>query len=987
MAVFPASMPQGSANKPVSPVRQLCHAGAVLVACALLLCASFTEAAQRVRVGYCPLEGFFAVDAQGQFSGYGYEYLEELAGEAGWELEFVPVAQGEEDALLRSGAIDVFGPRVRHGANDKANNFPLLNAGVLWTELLAREDDARFVLGQLPAQLSVGILAASHGKDEWLAHEDGSEKALDAWAEQAGITIHTRVFQTVEAMRTAFFSGAVDTMLGSSLHKHEHVNILARFAARPFYFVPAPARADILQAINAVQAEHAYADPYFTARLREKHYRYNVAHPVTFSRAERAALSAHPSLRVIFLNALPPLSSGGGGEFNGIAVDVFKHIAQITGTRFERLEAGSMGAALDMLRHEKADVICLFDYDYSFAREQGLRVSTPYVSIPIIRVLRKNTVLPDEGPVRVALPRIFLEFPSLAHSVQNERYLPLYFQNVEQCLDAVLDGTADMTLAPLYRANVLLAAERYLGLMPGRVEGQPWDISLAVSRRLEAPLLSAFGKVVSSMPASRINSIISLNTLEAPETNWRDLLYRYPGRIMAGALALLALCAGVLLYIDRLQSRSSRKIRQVLYYDELTHLLNLPKFREESTRLLREDSGREHALLYVNINNFKYINVTYGFAVGDRVLRGTADVLRQCLTAGELAGKSSADRFLLLLRLQTQDELPGRIRALDTALSGIADTLKLQSPLVFNCGICLCASMDDVAAVIDRAHYARETLPPSAYNGYAFYDEKIIARLDFEKEIESMMVSSLERGEFIAYFQPKVDMQTREIIGAEALVRWRHPHRGLMPPGRYIPLFEKNGFIIDLDMVMYEQVCRTVHEMMEAGEKTVPVSCNFSRRHFTQPHFARTLLAIAEKHKVPLALLELEITESAVAENMEHMLVQLRELKKLGFTISIDDFGAGYSSLGLLPRLDADVLKLDKLFLEEQMSTERSRCVIHGLVKIAEQLRLQVICEGVETEVQARYLMRAGCRYCQGFLFGRPMPAAQFRTLLAARYV
>src|SRR5574344_1731715 len=207
---------------------------------------------------------------------------------------------------MRSGAIDVFGPRVRHGANDKANNFPLLNAGVLWTELLAREDDARVVLGQLPAQLSVGILAASHGKDEWLAHEDGSEKALDAWAEQAGITIHTRVFQTVEAMRTAFFSGAVDTMLGSSLHKHEHVNILARFAARPFYFVPAPARADILQAINAVQAEHAYADPYFTARLREKHYWYNVAHPVTFSRAERAALSAHPSLRVIFLNALPP---------------------------------------------------------------------------------------------------------------------------------------------------------------------------------------------------------------------------------------------------------------------------------------------------------------------------------------------------------------------------------------------------------------------------------------------------------------------------------------------------------------------------------------------------------------------------------------------------------------------------------------------------------------------------------------------------------
>ncbi|MFQ9492336.1 MAG: EAL domain-containing protein [Bilophila wadsworthia] len=227
------------------------------------------------------------------------------------------------------------------------------------------------------------------------------------------------------------------------------------------------------------------------------------------------------------------------------------------------------------------------------------------------------------------------------------------------------------------------------------------------------------------------------------------------------------------------------------------------------------------------------------------------------------------------------------------------------------------------------------------------------------------------QGEFDAYFQPKVDMRDGALIGSEALVRWNHPTRGLLMPGSFIPFFERNGSVVEVDLYIYELVCRTVREWLERGMTVNPVSCNFSSLHFDSPEFPELVAAIADRHNVPHALLELEITESAIMRNPQIVCAVLR-LKSIH--VAIDDFGSGYSSLGQLQQLMADVLKLDRSFVRRGMFGTRERIVIGNVIHMAGELGMQVICEGVENAKQAEMLIELGCYYAQGFYYAKPMP-------------
>ena len=263
-----------------------------------------------------------------------------------------------------------------------------------------------------------------------------------------------------------------------------------------------------------------------------------------------------------------------------------------------------------------------------------------------------------------------------------------------------------------------------------------------------------------------------------------------------------------------------------------------------------------------------------------------------------------------------------------------------------------------------------------------FYDHAMRDKILREKHLETRMEEALSGGEFLIYIQPKYSLAPRGLAGGEALVRWKDRDDIFLSPGEFIPLFENNRFITRIDRYMLESSCRLLREWMAAGLRPLPLSVNVSRVQFYTPEFVDTYIRMKTEYGIPDGLLELEFTESISVENIELFNSVVRRLRQAGFRCSIDDFGAGYSSLNMLKDLPVDTLKLDGGFFRFTQDDERARTVVRHMLNLAGELRMGTVAEGVETPEQVEFLERAGCDVVQGYVFGKPMPAAEFAELL-----
>ena len=264
----------------------------------------------------------------------------------------------------------------------------------------------------------------------------------------------------------------------------------------------------------------------------------------------------------------------------------------------------------------------------------------------------------------------------------------------------------------------------------------------------------------------------------------------------------------------------------------------------------------------------------------------------------------------------------------------------------------------------------------------AVYDDSFREKLLREKAITDAMVTALEEGEFIVYLQPKYSLNNNRIVGAEALVRWIHPEWGFMFPGEFIPLFEKNGFISSLDQFVWENVCAKLQEWKEKGYLLLPMSVNVSRNDIFQGSLVDIFSGLIKKYDIDPQYLHLEITESAYAECGNRIVNTIEELRKLGFTIEMDDFGSGYSSLNLLSQMSLDILKLDMKLVKNEMTKSMEKSILNDIISMAHRMNLTIVAEGIETREQMERLQSLGCDYAQGYFFAKPMPITEFEELL-----
>ena len=422
-----------------------------------------------------------------------------------------------------------------------------------------------------------------------------------------------------------------------------------------------------------------------------------------------------------------------------------------------------------------------------------------------------------------------------------------------------------------------------------------------------------------------------------------------------------------------------------LHFDRLTNLYNKKAFCRRVSEIFEKYPDKEFEIMRFNIARFKVINDLFGEETGDKLLRYVAQFLSSIQLNPCVYGRLYADNFLLCYPTM------GNLREhLIHSLQMLAVSFALDYRIDFYYGVYTVKDRSlSVTSMLDRAAMA---LFKASRNGLVVcgvYEEDMRASMVNEQVIVNNMNGSLERDEFIVYYQPKYDLLTETIVGAEALVRWAHPKLGFVSPAKFVPIFEQNGFIYQLDKYVWEKVCQQLREDIDEGRTVLPVSINVSRVDFYSPNLVQVFEDLTQKYNLAPRLLELELTESAYVENPQQIIEIIGELQSKGFVILMDDFGSGYSSLNMLKDLPVNVLKIDLRFLADSKGVENGRAdnILDSIVRMAKRLELPVIAEGVENQKQVDFLRLIGCEYAQGYFFSEPVPCEDYRELIKNDYV
>lgn len=413
--------------------------------------------------------------------------------------------------------------------------------------------------------------------------------------------------------------------------------------------------------------------------------------------------------------------------------------------------------------------------------------------------------------------------------------------------------------------------------------------------------------------------------------------------------------------------------------DQITGLLNKEVFISRIEDTLKQKPNKKFDILFFGIERFKLVNDSYGTKKGNEVLRYLAELLQESIGKNSICSRFGADNFYVFCehREYTNEMFAEPMKKVRSC--------PVELDIKIHCGIYeIMDTALEIDTMCDRAKLAADSNRGKYDIYFSYYDDSLRNRIVEEQFILSTMYTALEEQQFQVYYQPKYDLNSEVIVGAEALVRWIHPEKGFMSPGEFIPVFEQNGFITHLDRFVWESTCRDIRQWMDNGYPAIAVSVNVSRADIYNPKLIHILMELISKYQIPIRYLHLEITESAYTENPKQIIDTVKKLREAGFVIEMDDFGTGYSSLNMLAEMPVDVMKLDMRFIQTEANASSGKGILSFIISLAKWMELAVVAEGVETSQQAEVLRSMGCNYVQGYYYARPMKREEFEKLISS---
>lgn len=928
-----------------------------------------------IRVGYKEQSNFIK-EENGVLTGYGIDYLEKIAEYTMWDYEYIKLPVNEmEDALL-SGETDISLLMVEEMEYPEQLTHSEYSVGYENTVIYALEDseyyheDYEEINGRTVALVEGCIHAVQ----------------FEEYAKAHALSYNTKTYSCTRDAMAALEAGEVDFVASGSYYNYTDVRVIDSFNPLGYYIFTRADKQSIMDEIDLALRHLKYDDASFTGDIYEKYFGNSVVSLTpSFTKEEMEYIRNSDVITVKLLADSKPLSYiNESGEPDGVFEDYFKLLAEKSGLKFNLEPVGDPAVMTELTDQ-------LVDKDYIILRTKGaldvspskdkLIHSSPLVSTHLAYIRRKDTVQ-DTGRMDMSFA-LTKQMKFIGQMLK--RYSPDYdvqfYDTAEECMDAVADGRADMTVLDAFLVSYLIQRPIYAEKLV-QYHGEEWTNNLCViADDSQKVLINIINKTIMHISKAEQEEVATMQLLLNPyPLSFGDVLYKYRDMIIGiVVLTVLSMVIYALLLWRitklRFEKLDYERLQTKIQQDELTGIYNRPYFYRKSRELMNT-SQDELCIVLLNIANFQTVNNFYGMDTGDRLLIEVAQYLQEIGKRCKLiAGRFSGDYFYLCMKLE--DFLAGDFPK--NFQSELVDIELRLSYGVFRIGDQKNLS---VSAMCERAAIALHGNNDAETEHIHYYSEKQHEKLLNEQQIESNMKTALEEKQFCVYVQPKYDVVKECIVGGEALVRWMDPEKGMISPGDFIPIFERTGYILQLDYYVWEETCKLIAEWKKQGIFCGPISVNVSRAHFFGTELKDKLLSLVEKYGIEPKDLQLEVTETMCAENGGLLTRKIRELRQSGFEVAMDDFGSGYSSLNMLKEMPLDVIKMDMKFLDGAGDQNKSRFILGGSIRMAHELGLQVVVEGVETLEQVEFLRTIGNASAQGYYFSKPVPSDTYTQML-----
>jgi diguanylate cyclase (GGDEF)-like protein len=720
--------------------------------------------------------------------------------------------------------------------------------------------------------------------------------------------------------------------------------------------------------------------------LRDKWLTGGAGASLALTDAERAWLDRHPVIRLASDHAWPPFETiDEQGSYQGIAADYMAILEERLGVDFVISPRRPWSEITEMLQARELDVFSMAME--TEPRRAYARFTRPYVSNPMVIVTDDSVgyVNGIEGLIgrTVAIERGYASFDLLSQA-----HPQLQLRPYPDSLSAMLAVSRGEVFAYVGNIANLSHLVRNHGIANIKVSGQiPFHFELAMGVRSDWPeLVPILQKALDSISLDERNAILQkwISVDVEPATD--------PTLIWQVAGVALLLLLGVLywnLMLKRMVRVRTAQLQQQAHFDALTALPNRSLALDRLGQLIREGQreGQSSAVLFLDLDDFKKVNDTLGHDVGDHLLVKVAERLRGAVREQDTVARLGGDEFVVLL---------GGLRAASDA-GLVAESLlgcfreafehdARQFRFTASVGIAVCPEDGtDSSTLLRNADSAMYHAKRQGRNTYAYYTDAMNLELARRLDVESCLHGALERGELTLHYQPKFDLRSEQIVGFEALLRWHSPVLGRVSPLEFIPIAEHNGMIAPIGRFILSEGLAMVADLQRRFRRELTLAVNLSPRQFHDPELVPHVAAALAESGVSGDTLELEVTEGVLMSGNRLVDDALAALKRLGVAIAMDDFGTGYSSLSYLRKYPFDTVKIDREFIRDITDNPADLELVNAAIAMCHGLGLKVVAEGVETEQQLALLARNGCDLAQGYLFSRPLPAAEIETLCEHR--
>ena len=921
----------------------------------ILLCTfSNVSAETKLKVGYIPGTGFLEEDRSGHFRGYVYEYMEFLSKYGDWKFEYIPCMTWQEcNQKLQSGIIDV---------------LPAMPGDYRSLQNVTRTDH---VIGRYPMELITHDGAIKPQMRIGSISSNPPMPSLPKVAINEGFSYELVIFPTFYDMEEAFHRRELDGYIAPMLEPNKETNVASIFDRQSYRLLVRSDRKDLLAAMNIAMDEMLMDQPNIRNRLNDKYLRTG-GFPLILNRQEKEYLSAKKKLKTaILVKQRPYAYHDDYGNLHGVIPGLLNQIAKDLEIEIEIIDTKTPAEAANLIRSGQLDFIADCVCDFSWASDLNMSPTQAYLMLEYVPIMRRN--INPEDKLIVACDKNLLYTKNFVFQRFDEDHR-IYADSLQECFKILGRGDADILFAPRSEVPYLVEESGVYNLEVASEGDFSDEISLGIYNKSDSRLWRILNKEVNHLDIGKIRNAVNedMGTINH-KLSISLLIYQHPGSAAAILVLILILIGVGIWYRFYLRRKQTDAIKHIAYNDSRYDLPNAKFFEEKASAICKNLETEEN----IYIIKFASLHSNSNYLVSDKHLRdeqlknmanGISQKNWNLLTTTGDEGSS----LFCLCESKNDAEI---IRLAREAISEFGYIVTKDSRIWLHVKAGISRVYNDVDLSIDQAKIVCQI----AQSDVLMFNYEIEEKLKFEEQVTTHMEGALKNGEFQAWYQPEYDLKTHKAIGNEVFIRWQSPELGFLMPGKFISIFERNGFIISSDYFIFEEVCKLQRSRLDESGEVLPISVNQSSIHLTEEHYTEKIKSIIKKYKLPKGIVKIEFSERAF-ENLkqkaeiERVTAILRTLQNIGLKIVIDNFGNSYSSYKLINSLPIDEIKIDRTLVAQAIDSNRMRDILSNIINLGLKLKVNVICEGIETKEQEKLLTELNCRYGQGFINAETTP-------------